>query len=308
MIILVSLIILIFLILLWIALYNLVFLYFQKKHRLQQTKNIRFLQIRIQKKSVAKSSDIDATDHTQQVKNNIELMNQVYKNFYSIYRHLRSVFESNFSQSFFGDLKYRLLGWDYISMELLIEKWQIKYIMWVSEQHLSTVKKMVAAFYPDSFIEEIEQPKLLDAGKYMAGWEFNFTEHSIHPIKTYEAFEADPMDSILSAYNNVNKDEKMILQILVEPLPSKRLKKMRKRQTRLNNEKILICSKNYLSEFGNDFQMMKPNMRKTKKKIVNMISLNNKYEILTKKLMMKYLEQRLEHLLCLQRKKDQIKW
>lgn len=237
MIILVSLIILIFLILLWIALYNLVFLYFQKKHRLQQTKNIRFLQIRIQKKSVAKSSDIDATDHTQQVKNNIELMNQVYKNFYSIYRHLRSVFESNFSQSFFGDLKYRLFGWDYISMELLIEKWQIKYIMWVSEQHLSTVKKMVAAFYPDSFIEEIEQPKLLDAGKYMAGWEFNFTEHSIHPIKTYEAFEADPMDSILSAYNNVNKDEKMILQILVEPLPSKRLKKMRKKADKIKQWK-----------------------------------------------------------------------
>jgi hypothetical protein len=198
---------------------------------------VRFLQIRIQKKTAKVSTDIEATDHIQQVKNNIEVMNQVYKNFYAIYRHLRSIFEHNFSKSFFGDLKYRLFWWDYISMELVIEKEVIKYIMWVPEKHLSTVKKMVAAFYPDSFIEEIDQPKLLDAGKYMDGWEFNFTEHSVHPIKTYEAFEADPMDSVLSAYNNVSKDEKMILQILVEPLPAKWLKRMRKKAEKIKQWK-----------------------------------------------------------------------
>jgi len=27
---------------------------------------------------------------------------------------------------------------------------------------------MIAAFYPSSMVEDIEQPKLLDAGKYMA--------------------------------------------------------------------------------------------------------------------------------------------
>jgi len=56
-------------------------------------------------------------------------MNQVYKNFYSVYRHLRSLFETDFSKSFFGDLKYRLFGGDYISMELFVEKEQIKYIV-----------------------------------------------------------------------------------------------------------------------------------------------------------------------------------
>jgi len=73
----------------------------QKTHRLRQTKNIRFLQVRIQKKAAARSTDIEATDHAQQMKNNIEVMNQVYKNFYSVYRHLRSFFEADFSKSFF---------------------------------------------------------------------------------------------------------------------------------------------------------------------------------------------------------------
>ena len=224
-------------ILIWIIWYILIFLQLEKKHRYRQSKHIRFLQVRIQKKTAAKSTDIEATDHIQQMKNNIEIMNQVYKNFYSVYRHLRSLFEADFSKSFFGDLKYRLFGGDYISMELFVEKEQIKYIVWVPETQLSTVRKMIAAFYPESFIEDIDQPKLLEAGKYMAGGEFNFTEHSVHPIKTYESFEADPMDSILSSYNNVGKDEKMVLQILVEPLPSKRLKRMRKKADKIKQWK-----------------------------------------------------------------------
>jgi beta-xylosidase len=90
------------------------FLYFQKTHRKEQTEKIRFLQVRIQKNSVAKSQDIEATDHTQQMTNNIELMNQVYKNFYSIFEDSR---------------KHKKLGNNYISMELSIEKEQIRYFL-----------------------------------------------------------------------------------------------------------------------------------------------------------------------------------
>lgn len=236
-IVLLSFIVLILLILLWFVAYITIFLHLQKNHRLEQSKNIRFLQIRIDKKSAKTSQEVEATDHIQQMKTNIEIMNQLYKNFYSIYRHLRSFFEHNFRQSFFWDLKYRIFGWDYISMELLVEKEMIKFIMWVPIQHLSTVKKMVAAFYPSALVEEIEQPKLLDAWKYMSGGEFNLTKDSVHPIKTYETFEADPMDSILSAYNNVAKDEKMILQVLVEPLSEKLLRSMRKKAEKIKGWK-----------------------------------------------------------------------
>jgi hypothetical protein len=61
----------------------------------------------------------------------------------------------------------------------------------------------------------------------MAGGEFQLTKHSVHPIKTYESFEADPMDSILSSCSQIDKDEKLLLQILIEPLEEERLKKLR---------------------------------------------------------------------------------
>ena len=96
---------------------------------------------------------------------------------------------------------------------------------------------MISAFYSSAVVEPVNQPKLLEAGKYMAGGEFSLTKHSVHPLKTYESFEADPMDSILSAYNKVNKEEKMILQILIEPLHEDWLKKLRSKAENIKSGK-----------------------------------------------------------------------
>ena len=198
---------------LWITLWRICFLKIQKQHRLEQANKIRFLQVQIPKNAVARSSDIDAKDHIQSMKQNIELMNQVYKNFYAI-------FDEGWKNKEFGN--------NAISMEILVEKEVIKFILWVPSDHLMTVEKMIASFYTGAIVENIRQPKILEAGKYFAGGEFTLTKDSVHPLKTYESFEADPMDSILSAFANISRDEKVWIQILVEPLHENWLKKMRK--------------------------------------------------------------------------------
>lgn len=68
-----------------VGIYRVIFLHMQRNHRKQQASEIRFLQVQIPKNAVARSSDIDAKDHIQSMKQNIELMNQVYKNFYAIF-------------------------------------------------------------------------------------------------------------------------------------------------------------------------------------------------------------------------------
>ena len=184
-----------------------------KSHRYSQSKKIRFLQVRVPKNAVARSSDIEASDHVSTMKDNIALMNQVYKNFYAI------------SDT---DLLKKKLWDNYISMEIVVEHEVIKFFVWVPEDHLLTVQKMIASFYPWALVEIVSQPKLLDAWKFMAWGEFMLTKESVYPIKTYESFEADPMDSLLSAFSQVGKQEKVCFQILVEPLPEKWLKDMRK--------------------------------------------------------------------------------
>ena len=131
-----------------------------RRHRYKQSQKIRFLQVRVPKNAVARSSDIEASDHVSTMKDNIALMNQVYKNFYAI------------SDSEF--LKKKL--WDnYISMELVVENEIIKFFVWVPEDHLLTVQKMIASFYPWALVPIYESVYL---------WEDEDNLHMVEIIYT----------------------------------------------------------------------------------------------------------------------------
>jgi hypothetical protein len=46
---------------------------------------------------------------------------------------------------------------------LVAEKETIKYFLGIPKEHVSTVKKMIAAFYPTAFIEDCSAPLFLEA-------------------------------------------------------------------------------------------------------------------------------------------------
>jgi len=185
----------------------------KKNHRKVQSRNLKFLQVKIPLKSVSKSSDIDARDHIQNMKQNIEIMNQIYKNVYALYDE---------------DKKAKRLGHEYVSMEMSIEKESIKYILAIPKLYVDNFEKMITSFYAWSSVDRVQQPQIMEAGKYMYGWGIVLKKDSIYPIKTYEDFEADPMDSLLGAYSRVSVDEKICLQILLEPIDDGLVEKLRK--------------------------------------------------------------------------------
>jgi len=120
---------------------------------------------------------------------------------------------------------------------MFIEKEIIKFIMGVPDEHVETMEKLISSFLIGAVVDPIDQPKLLEAGKYMAGGEFFLTKDNAYPIKTYDAFEADPMDSLLSAYSKVFTDEKMCLQVLMSPLDEDALKALRKESKKIKEGK-----------------------------------------------------------------------
>jgi hypothetical protein len=99
------------------------------------------------------------------------------------------------------------------------------------------MEKLISSFYIGAVVDTIDQPKVLEAGKYMAGGEFFLSKDNVYPIKTYETFEADPMDSLLSAYSKILMDEKMSLQILISPLNENQLKILRKESEKIKEGK-----------------------------------------------------------------------
>ena len=213
--------------------------------------DFRFLQVQIPKNAVARSSDIDAKDHIQSMKQNIELMNQVYKNFYA-------VFDDSWKNKHYGN--------NYISMEIVVEREVIRFFLWVPKEHLVTVEKMISSFYAWAIVEQVKQPKLLDTGKFYAWWEFTLTKNSVYPIKTYESFEADPMDSILSAFSNLSKEEKVWIQILVEPLHEDWLKKMRKKADDIKEGREVKWFWNFIKKVWNSDKLDAKEKENQKKK------------------------------------------
>ncbi len=174
--------------------------------------SLKFLSVKIPKVGAARSSDLEVTDHIQNMKQNIELMNQVYKNFYALYQ---------------DSFKEKVFGQQYASIELYIEKEVIKFVIAVGEKYVDNVDKMISSFYPGAVIEPITPPKFLEAGKYVAWGDIVLSKSSAYPIKTYEWFEADPMDSILSTYSKIEVDERMCFQVLISPSGDEKHKKMR---------------------------------------------------------------------------------
>jgi len=207
-------------ILLLVIIFRLFFVYIKRTYRHRQAKKIKFLQVKIPK-SVTKWWE-DNTDHIQNMKQNLEIMNQTYKNFYSIFENKR---------------RNKKFGNNYISIEMFAEKEVIKFIVGVPEDHIENIEKMISSFYIWAVVDPIEQPKLLDAGKYMAGGEFYLSKWNVFPIKTYETSEADPMDSLLSAYSKIMSDEKMSLQILISPLDEDTQKELRKESEKVKEGK-----------------------------------------------------------------------
>lgn len=175
--------------------------------------NLKFISVKIPKIAAKNSADLEVTDHVQAMKQNIQLMNQFYKNFYALYD------SSDDAKNY---------GQDYVSIELYIEKEIIKFLLAIPEKFVENVEKMISSFYPGAVVEAISEPMILHAGKYIAGGEFQLKKDSDFPIKTYEYFEADPIDSLLGAYSKVNNDEHLSLQILFSPVDVERLKQMRK--------------------------------------------------------------------------------
>lgn len=185
------------------------------------SQTLRFLHIKIPKKAW----DADQKwDTTQSMKQNIEIMNQVLKN-------LNALTKTDFIS--------RKTRQPYCSLEILVEKEMIKYIMAVPADYVETFEKFISSFYPGSVIDYIDQPKLCETGKYRAGASCQLSKSYHYPLKTYESFEVDPMDSILASCSRVEYDEKLLIQCIVSPLHESRQSKIRKQIDDLKDGKAI---------------------------------------------------------------------
>ena len=80
-------------------LYKLITLRLIKRHRKKQCDKLRFLKVKMPQLRVAKSTESEITDVIQNMKQNIQYMNQLYKSLYAIQEH--TIHEDNLMYKIF---------------------------------------------------------------------------------------------------------------------------------------------------------------------------------------------------------------
>ncbi|MBU0626596.1 hypothetical protein KKG31_04540 [Patescibacteria group bacterium] len=72
----------------------------KKTHRRKQANKLRFIKVKMPQLRVAKSNESEITDQIQNMKQNIQYMNQLYKSLYGIQE--QNIHEDNLMYKIFG--------------------------------------------------------------------------------------------------------------------------------------------------------------------------------------------------------------
>jgi len=121
-------------------------------------------------------------------------------------------------------MKRRLLGWRYVSFEIIADSDQIYFYVGAPISLVSMIEKALLAGYPDIQIEAQEDHNIFSQVSKIdgvAGGAIVMTGDSHYPIKTYKHAEFDALSGILSSMSKLGPDEGAAIQILIRPVRKK---------------------------------------------------------------------------------------
>ena len=117
-----------------------------------------------------------------------------------------------------GDLKDKILGQDFFSLEYAVFNNQI-YLYIVLPRHLIALfDKQITGFYPDAYIEQVEDYNIFKPNSRVAGHYMKFTKEPLFPIRTFQRAGSDPLNTLTNVLSKLGPDEGAAIQIVVKPL------------------------------------------------------------------------------------------
>ena len=133
-------------------------------------------------------------------------------------------------------VKRRIWGKPHFSLELQFEAREMHFVVVCDPYYQSIIQKQITSFYESADIEEIppeKRFKLDDKGFSFNGFYLYGKEKFWYPIKTYKKIEDDALNNVANAFAKLEKDEKAVVQIVVNPRSKRWQKKAKKEGTKL---------------------------------------------------------------------------
>lgn len=115
-------------------------------------------------------------------------------------------------------LKSYFTGQDFFSLEYAVVNNQTYFYIVVPRDLKSLVEKQITAFYPDSYVEQVQDYNIFKPDFKVVACTLQMTKDYMYPLKTYTRLNSDPLNNITNALSKLGFDDGAAIQILVRPL------------------------------------------------------------------------------------------
>lgn len=111
-----------------------------------------------------------------------------------------------------------LTGEDFFSCEYVVLEGQMQFFL-VMPSHLKSIfEKQITAFYPDAFVEQVNDYSIFRQGYKAFGRCMRLAKPYMFPIRTYQFLGSDPFNNIANALSKIQSDEGAAIQVMLRPL------------------------------------------------------------------------------------------
>lgn len=136
-----------------------------------------------------------------------------FKEVVGIMSHFFSSLHSIYSSTF----KAKFKGQEFLSLEYAVLNGEINFFIVCPRDLESLIEKQLTSFYPDCFIEKVEDYNIFREKYKVTGNYMFLTKESIYPFKTYSRLNSDPINTIVNALSKFKPEEGAAIQIMIRP-------------------------------------------------------------------------------------------
>ncbi len=188
-----------------VGLIAVVFRYIRYKMNLDRSFNMVFLDIRVPKKESKEDREIEGEQYSQ-AKDFKEIcggvMTQFFESLHSIYtREWYKVFTAQ----------------EFLSFEIAVLDGQVHFFVVCPRKLLSIVEKQLTAFYPDAYVEQVEDYNIFKPNSKVVSHYMVPKKDFWLPIKTFQRMNVDPLNTIINSLSKIGKDDGAVVQLMVRP-------------------------------------------------------------------------------------------
>jgi hypothetical protein len=141
----------------------------------------------------------------------------------NVYNSLFSLFSGSGFDKIVKNFLYRS---PHIALEIVASKKELNFYVAVPFAYTTVVEKAITAQYPEASVKKCEEHNIFAEGRGLKGIRGGYfwgTKNYFYPIKTYQAIEDEPLDTILNSLSMLEEDEGGAIQILIRPVSPKKV-------------------------------------------------------------------------------------